>query len=123
MNSTPPDDDSFDALLGTLPAPIPDGGFTGRVLAALPSATSAAARTSARLRAIFIGTGTLVGLGSILLGQPGWPAFAASTTPITAAFARITDPFTDPLVATALVLAAGSLVVAFHAEIRERLLD
>lgn len=39
LNSTPPEDDRLRTLLGTAHPPLPDKGFTQRVLAALPPPT------------------------------------------------------------------------------------
>lgn len=120
MNSPSPFDDQVDALLRSPPAALPDAGFSDRVLAALPPPAVA---PSARLRAVFVGAGTIAGLGLFLLGGPDGAALFGTLPPLAAALASIVEPFANPYVITALALAAGSLALAFQAEIRERLLD
>jgi hypothetical protein len=71
-NLTPPSDDAWlEAWLNkATPAPLPDDGFSARVLAALPERAS---RRQSRHRVVLYASGVCASLGWALLVPGQWP--------------------------------------------------
>lgn len=75
MNSNEPGDAGLDALLrASAPGPLPDGGFTGRVLASLPPAQGDPAAPRWRLQGALIAVGAAAGLVAAVSMVPGLDA-------------------------------------------------
>lgn len=106
------DDVRLEALLRDAVSALPDDGFSSRVLAALPPEETAAGSWR---RTAFCFAGAAAGCGYALWRGVNWPELQAE-------FGRTTTALADPLFMGALVVAALSLLFAFRAELREKLL-
>lgn len=119
LKSTPPDDAQLETWLrtnATLP-PLPDDGFSQRVLTALPAPVRRS-RVSPRLLAIFVGAaaGTGVATFKFFTGTPidfSLPPLGPETTD---AFAQLADPKLN----VALGVTVVTLVFVFWRDVRRR---
>lgn len=106
LNSPPPDE--LDALLrhASRADPLPDHGFSARVLAALPPARASVRRRDPR-RLVFCAIGGLAGIMVAILNSGSWSEISAgltSTGPqLSQAFAQLTSPGFGLAVAVTLV--------------------
>ena len=110
----PPDDAPLETWLRSSAArpPLPDDGFTARVLGALPPAPAPAAN---RRRALVL-AGTLAGAAVLWAHQDGWSLDSARLADLAPACG---DPFGAPAtpafaLALALVLTLASLLVVYR---------
>jgi hypothetical protein len=106
MNPASPEDARLEALLRDAARPLPDDGFSRQVLAALPPR-----RQEKPWRAIAYGVAgamLLLALGSSLLPNEG-------------TLTGLVHTLADPMFAGAVIATMFSLLVAFWAELRERL--
>ena len=117
LKNDPPADAQLEAWLraGATSPPLPDDGFTRRVLASLPPPRA----TSRRL--MFCLAGASVGAAFALLNGRGWPGLAAGFAPVAHSLATALGPLDDPRVGCALVVALASVLFAFWRETRQRL--
>ena len=117
LKNDPPADAQLEAWLrsGAASAPLPDDGFTRRVLAALPPPRA----TSHRL--MFCLAGASVGAAVALLNGRDWPGFATGFATGVQSLATAFGPLDDLRVGCALVLALASVLFAFWRETRQRL--
>lgn len=94
-------DDRLESLLRTPAPPLPDDGFSTRVLAALPSPVRHAPRFARPAVARWCGAVAILGtLTAISLAAP-WSEFQT-------AFAPVTNSLTEPAVIISLIVALGS---------------
>lgn len=110
LNSTPPDDDALEAWLranSSLP-PLPDDGFSRRVLGALPRAFQRRVQRSVSCMAAVILGSALALLGVVASGR-------AVTDDL---FVSLDNPLAAPPALVALVVAAGSVWFAFRRRVR-----
>jgi hypothetical protein len=119
-NLNSPDDAQIEALLRPTAPILPDGGFSTRVLAALPPPV--AARQSWPRVAVCL-AGAAAGLGFAL-----WSLAALSGGPWNAkaladALVEAIGWLADPLLGGALLVAAFSLLFAFRLELRDKLIS
>ena len=121
MNPVPDanDDAHLEALLRRAATPVPDDGFSMRVLAALPPAAEPSALWS---RAVFCLAGAAVGGGFAYWEGASWPGLRADFAQARTAFANVSPTLADPLFAAAVTVTLLSLLVAFRHELRDRLL-
>lgn len=121
MNGSPDRDDArLEAMLRETNSPLPDAGFSLRVLQALPARETAAAGavTSALpgpfprfiLCRIAAAIGTIVALATSGFGA----AWSANWHDVQIAFAPVIAQFSEPLVLTSLAVAAASTIYAFR---------
>jgi hypothetical protein len=112
LNSPPPDDAQLEAWLrnNASLAPLPDDGFTSRVLATLPAPV---ARQSVQ-RAWFCIAGALVGLVVAALKIASAPDFALIVPAISPDAARGLEQLADPRLLVAVAVTAASLAFALR---------
>jgi hypothetical protein len=111
--STPPDDADLEAWLranGNL-VPLPDAGFSTRVLTALPRASARRIQRSIGCLAAMVVGGALA-----LAGVLGSGRDAADDL-----FVSVNHPLATPPALIALVATAGSLCFVYRARLRPRL--
>lgn len=112
LNPPPPDDAHVEAWLRSSAAlpPLPDDGFTSRVVATLP--VPAARRFTQRTW--FCVTGALVGLAVAALKIAAAPDFAVSVPAIAPDAALAMEQLADPRLLVAVAVTAASLMFAFR---------
>ena len=122
LNSPPNahDDARLEAMLRRVTPALPDDGFSARMLAALPPAVES---SGSRYRAAFCVGGALVGLGFALWRGVSLPDLKFGFSQIQALTVNSFSIFADPLFIAALGLTLLSLLVAFQAQLRDRLLS
>ena len=108
MNSPDPEDSRLTGLL--LPPPLPDDGFSARVLAALPAPVPSS-RVSPRLWCCL--GGTVAGLAVAWSGAGSWSDLLGGWTRVECSVTALLAPLADPMLAVAAVAAALSLLFAF----------
>ncbi|AOS46452.1 hypothetical protein Verru16b_03558 [Lacunisphaera limnophila] len=118
LNSPPSDDAALETWLRTGAAlpPLPDAGFSGRVLTALPRTQKS--RLSPRLLAIAIGAAAGAGLAAFKALTSASGDFVPPTiaSDLSAAFAQLADPRLH----VALGVTVITLVLAFWNDLRRR---
>jgi hypothetical protein len=114
------DDAQLEALLRTAAPVLPDDGFPARVLAALPAAE--AERIPWR-RIAFCLVGAAAGCGFALWRGVSWPGLQSGLEQFAAALVNAGPALADPLLGAALVVTTLSLLFAFRAELREKLMS
>lgn len=124
MNTPPsPSEDPLEAMLKRNPAPIPDDGFTTRVLASLPSPAPKPRHTSF-LRLITCFVGGLAGIVCAILtsGMPRPSEIAATGTAILNWTTKLTENGESliPLANSAGIIALA-LAIAFSRNIAARI--
>jgi len=115
LKPTPPDDAALEAWLranSSLP-PLPDGGFSQRVLATLPRPSH---RREARHSWLCL-VGVVLGGALALAGVLGSGSAVADEL-----FVSLNSPLATPPAVIAFAVAAGSLWFAFRDRVRLRLL-
>lgn len=112
LNSPSSDDPQLEAWLRASAAlpPLPDNGFTSRVVATLPVTT--AQRSTQRMW--FCVAGALVGLAVAALKIFTAPDLAISVPTITPDAARAMEQLADPKLLVAVAVTAASLAFAFR---------
>ena len=115
-SSPQPDDDArFDAWMSQQASsePLPDAGFSARVLAALPPAR----RPIAWRQTIVYATGALVGILATRLDLGEWPKIGSIVEPLNHVSSAMLTFFSDPWMAAALasavMLAAAGAALLF----------
>ena len=119
LNHPANDDARLEAMLRRAAPPLPDDGFSARVLAALPAPEAAAALWR---RIAFCLAGAAAGYGFALWRGAAWPDLQLELEQFATALVNATSTLADPLLGAALVVTALSLLFAFQSELRERLL-
>jgi hypothetical protein len=121
LNSPPDasDDARLRALLRRQTAPLPDGGFSARVMAALPVASTPSRAYSPRIW-IYL-AGALAGSGFAFWRAGSWGEIRAETIQAVSRLGAPLATFNDPTFILALAVAAFSLLVAFRTEVRRML--
>jgi anti-sigma factor RsiW len=110
MNTNDPDDAGLDARLrASAPGPLPDAGFTGRVLASLPPAQGVASSTGWRLPGAWIAAAVLAAAVSMIPGIDA--AVSAATGTLGSAVSEPGAIAALAVIAVAWALAAGDEVV------------
>ena len=97
--------------------PLRDGGFSQRVLAALPTP----ARSSVTQRRIFILLGILIGFGVALVGAVSSGNLSADLPALKLEFTNALTQLATPAVGWALGVTMLSLLIAFPLEWQRRL--
>lgn len=123
LNQSSADDSRLEACLRASSAtpPLPDDGFTARVLAALPPAASAwreERRRSLRRRWWFCLGGAMLG-GAVSLGAGGTD-LGRTASALLPPFATVARQLATPSLGLAVAAIAVSLVVAFWPELARR---
>ena len=116
LNSRNPDDAQLEEWLrtnATVP-PLPDGGFSSRVLSALPPSPVIARHSWARL--VWGGTGALAGLAVFAAQGTSWTDFYSCLLQLGENAGNLTAAFSNPTTQLALAITGLSLLVAFHRE-------
>ena len=115
---TPPDDARFDTWLRSHAAlpPLPDAGFSQRVLTALPAPQR---RTGVSPRLLTIGLGAVAGLGFAAI-KFGTGTSVDFNLPAPEAAAALTQ-LADPKLHVALGVTVISLAVVFWRDLRRRM--
>lgn len=109
LNSPDPADDRLEALLRQKrSAPLADGGFSARVVAALPPGEN---RRWVGVRISLLTTAALAGL-AVALAQGGH--WIDLTTQLEQAVAAVSDQLADPQISLALAITAASLALALN---------
>jgi len=114
VNLNPPDpaDHRLEELLRTsTPAPLPDAGFTHRVLAALPPARRTAPRQW--LRPVILTVSALAGVTVVVQQGWGWSDLATAGTQSLQSLSDLSFFLADPWIAVAVGITAISLIIAF----------
>jgi hypothetical protein len=122
LNSSPDANDEarLTALLRPTSAPLPDDGFSARVVMALPPAGTGPAPWR---RIVFCLAGLAAGCGVVLWRGGSWITMQSGADRFVAAFGREATPnLASPWLVSALVVATLSLVFAFRVELRDRFL-
>ena len=109
MNDFPPEgDERLRSLLAAQMSPLPDAGFTRRVMRALPP------RPTPRISpAWWVLIGTFAGFGFAWLKGATWTGLIASSTELTQAGAAMLAFVTNPCFVLALTTTGLSLLLAF----------
>jgi hypothetical protein len=97
-----------------LAAPLPDAGFSARVLAALPPAKSH--RPLAWGRFMALAAGAMTGLSFALWQGAHWSDLASIFTQLEQATSQVSDQLSDTGLILALAIAAGLLAVEFPSD-------
>lgn len=122
LNPPPPDDAALETWLHThaVEQPLPDDGFSHRVLAALPPRIIVTSTASARRRWLCAAAAT-IGL-LIALGQTrlAWSDESERLSQVGASLVNTFGRIADPSLALALALMLGSLAYVYHRELRTR---
>lgn len=116
--NSPASDDRLESLLRQPAAPLPDDGFSARVLCALPPPPPA--RQAWPRRTCYL-VGTLAGVIYLTTRDVDWSATSTATDQLAAMMVQIADSLSAPAVVLAFSITVLSLAVAFHAELRESL--
>ncbi len=117
MKPSSPDDTPVEAWLrssASLP-PLPDDGFSHRVLAALPPP---ARRRANRLRLVLCLAGALAGVALVLQHSPDFPDIFHRLEQLDPVLNQATSQLADPAFAIALGVTAASLLFVFWRDIR-----
>ena len=116
LKSLPPDDAQLEAWLrtSTMQPPLPDDGFTQRVLTALPPP----ARRHSALRLWFCVAGALTGGGVAAFGVFGSGSQTADLTDLQAAILATLAQLTVPAFGLAVGITTVSLWFAFRDRLR-----
>lgn len=127
LNSSAPDDTQLEALLRQRAAPLPDDGFSMRVVAALPprnatTPTSAPAKDPQRTRMFVFFAGGVCGAAVAVLGLTLKQGSGADLIETVTALQQNLAVFADTRVALALGVAAVSLLYVFWPLGRKRIL-
>ena len=120
VNSSANDDRRIEALLRDAVTPLPDDGFSARVMAALPGAEK---QPATRRRLAFCLAGAMCGCAFALWRGVSVPELEAAYSRFAPSLMNAASPLADPVLATALMVAALSLLFAFRAELRDRLMS
>jgi hypothetical protein len=112
LNHSPSDDAALDAWLrdNAALAPLPDHGFSQRVLLNLPAPTD---RAAAKRRLIFCALGALAGVMVPLLTDVGRPEPAAGQVALSRAAQQALQPLADPNVILAATITGVCLLYVF----------
>lgn len=116
LNTPPPDDVALEAWMRTsasLP-PLPDHGFTQRVLVSLPTPVSR--RSTQRLW--FCLAGALAGITVAALKITTTTDFTTGLSAITPEAVRSLEQLADPKLLVALAVTAASLIFVFWSDVR-----
>lgn len=113
------EDAALESLLRRRSEPLPDDGFSARVMAALPERRAVAPRNR---RLIWCLVGGAAGLITALVGGPWWHSLGGTLGQIDGAIGEIVRGFSDPLIMGALCVVAVSLVYVYWSELRQRLM-
>lgn len=116
LKSSAPDDAQLDAWLRTSASqpPLPDGGFTQRVLATLPPP----ARHQSTRRLWFCGGGALVGIVVAVIGTLSASNLTASLPALEDTILAALTQLSVPAFGLALSITLGSLWLAFPERLR-----
>ena len=112
------DDARLEALLRRA-SPLPDDGFSTRVLATLPEAKT---ENAPWLRIAFCIAGAVAGCGFALWRGGSWLNLKSSAERFAAVFANAAPTLANPWMGVVLVVTVLSLLVVFRAELREKLM-
>ena len=129
------EDAELEKMLARPESPLPDDGFSLRVLAALPAPAlrslglvapqprRSRANASNKLRAIFCFAGALVGV--FVSWYYGWSSVETSTVTkqLSQAWSVVVSASSDPGRITMGVVAVGSILYAFFSDGRRNILD
>lgn len=115
LKTSSPENDPVDAWLraNSNATPLPDAGFTDRVLASLPASTATSAKPAASRRAVFCLVGAFAGLVLPWLTGTRLPEVIANAAELNRLAQPALQQFTDPNLALALVVTAASLLYVF----------
>ena len=100
--------------------PLPDDGFSARVVTALPTTPQPAPTWP---RTVFCVGGALLGVGFAFWQGVRLPDLKLGLVQFEGLAASSIQFFGDPLFAAAIVLTLASLLVAFRAELRDKLMS
>jgi hypothetical protein len=120
-SANPNDDAGLAAMLRHATNDLPDEVFTTRVLAALPPAKAGPAPG---LRIKLCLAGTIAGCAVVLWSGISWPGVQSDAERFAVAFGTTTiSHLIDPWFVSAITMATVSLLFAFYAELRGKLLS
>ena len=109
LNEFIKNDPRLEALLRQSSAPLPDDGFSTRVLAALPPRT--APRSSYRLAWCL--AGAVAGCAVAWFDSAAWANGAFTLPDLDQTFGNVGKVVSDPTFLLAVIIAGGSLILAF----------